>query len=309
MSATVSPPTASSVPGQALASQQSGPAALFCLLAVGFLLGLTANLVKLAVGAGWQPLPLLFWSTALAGLVLLVAAIATGQRPGFSSRHLAYYLICGFLSIAAPNAIGFSAVRHVGAAFVALSLAFPPLLTYLLALPLGLERFRLTRALGVIAGLGGALLLTISKAGEPGAPLFWIALTLASPLFIAGGNIYRTLRWPEGATPLSLAPGMLLGGALLLAPFSFGSGDLLPATEGAFYFLPAQVFVFSATYALYFTLQKLAGPVYLSQIGAVGALAGAAIATVALAEAPVPMMVPAAIAILAGVVMVNRRRR
>lgn len=293
---------------QAIAGQQGSPLALLCLIAVGLLLGLTANLVKLAVAAGWQPLPLLFWSTALAGLILLAAAILTGQRPGFSRRHLAYYLICGFLSIAAPNAIGFSAVRHVGAAFVALSLAFPPLLTYLLALPLGLERFRLARAAGVAAGLGGALLLALSKAGEPGAPLLWIALTLASPLFIAGGNIYRTLHWPAGATPLSLAPGMLLGGALLLAPFSFGSSRLLPLTGGAAWFLPAQVFVFSATYALYFILQKLAGPVYLSQIGAVGALAGAGFATFALGEAPVPLMLPAAFAILAGVVLVNRRR-
>jgi drug/metabolite transporter (DMT)-like permease len=289
--------------------QQGGPAALVCLITVGLLLGLTANVVKLAVAGGWQPLPLLFWSTALAGLVLLVAALATGQRPGFSRRHLAYYLICGFFSIAAPNAIGFSAVRHVGAAFVALSLAFPPLLTYLLALPLGLERFRPARAAGVIAGLAGALLLALSKAGEPGAPLFWIFLTLAAPLFIAAGNIYRTLHWPAGATPLSLAPGMLLGGALLLAPFSGGDGTVLPVANGAFCFLPLQVFVFSATYALYFVLQKLAGPVYLSQIGAVGALAGAGIATFLLRESPPALMVPATIAILVGVLLVNRRRR
>ena len=281
------------------------------LLAVGALLGVTANLVKVAAGAGWPAPAFLFWSALAAGFILLVAAIARGEAPGLRQSDFAYYLVCGLLSIAAPNALGFGAVAHVGASFIALCLALPPLLTYGLALAFRMERLKPTRASGVAFGLAGAAVLAAAKTSGGGGETLWIAGALASPIFIACGNIYRTLRWPPGATALSLAPGMLIFGALLMAPglavfgIPFGPSILAGAT---LWLLIAQTIIFAATYALYFLLQKLAGPVYLSQIGSVAAVLGAALAVLALGEpAGAPLFVAAGL-ILVGVVLVNRNR-
>jgi len=282
---------------------------LLLLVVVGSLLGLTANIVKLALQAGWPAIAFLCCSALGAGFVLLVLAAATGNRPGLGRQELAYYLWSGLLSIALPNALFFLAIPHVGAAFVALCLAFPPLATYLLALLFRMERPRAVRAAGVATGLVGALVLAFGRSGGGSAASFWAAMALAGPLVIAAGNIYRTLRWPEGASALSLAPGMLLGGAVLLVPFL-----LLPGSAPTFgqplavLLVMAQVAVFTATYALYFILQKIAGPVYLSQIGSVGAVVGASLAVLALGEPAGPALLLAGLLVLLGVFLVNRSR-
>jgi drug/metabolite transporter (DMT)-like permease len=104
---------------------------------------------------------------------------------------------------------------------------------------------------------------------------------------------------------------MLIFGSLLIAPVlpfagvSFAPSVLVGETV---WLLVAQIAIFSATYALYFILQKLAGPVYLSQIGSVAAIFGAALAVVALGEIANAGLLVAAALILAGVVLVNRRR-
>jgi drug/metabolite transporter (DMT)-like permease len=284
---------------------------LLCLLVVGFLLGVTANVVKIAVQAGWPPLAFLFWGTLIAGGALLLLAVGRREAPSLRPLDFVYYLICGFLSIAAPNMLGFGAVAHVGASFVALCLALPPLLTYGLALALGMESLRASRAVGVCFGLAGAAVLGAAKASGPVDNLLWIGGALASPIFISMGNIYRTLRWPAGASALSLAPGMLIFGAILTAPSAILVGaPFRPTTldARALGLLAAQSAVFTLTYALYFVLQKLAGPVYLSQIGSVAAVSGAAIAVAALGEPAGLSLLVAAALILMGVLLVNRRR-
>jgi drug/metabolite transporter (DMT)-like permease len=289
-------------------------APLACLLVVGALLGLTANMVKVAVASGWPPLAFLFWATLGAGLILLGRAAASGAAPGAAPRDLKYYLATGLLSIALPNALVFAAVPHVGASFVATCFALPPLLTYGLVLALGMERPRALRALGVLFGLAGAALLGLAKARGAAVDPLWVVAALTGPVFIACGNIYRTLRWPPGATALSLAPGMMLGGAALILPYLLASGTSLlpsppsPRDAATLWILLAQTIVLAATYALYFVLQKLAGPVYLSQIGSVGAVFGAALAVFALGE-PAGLALPVAGgAILLGVFLVNRGR-
>lgn len=283
---------------------------LVCLLVVGGLLGLNANLAKLAIESGFPGLAFLFWSVLGAGVLLTLLALVTGHRPGLRRADLVYYLASGLVSMTLPNALSYGAVPHVGAGFVSLCMAFPPLFTYLLALSLRMERLHALRAAGIGCGLAGALILGLSKLVGSDAPALWIVAALVSPVFLAAGNIYRTRHWPEGASPLSLAPGMLLAGALLLLPYFATQGtspmDLRMNAIGLV-LLVIQTVVFAATYALYFVLQKIAGPVYMSQIGSVGAVAGAALAVYVLGERANWAMGVAALLILSGVLLVNRR--
>jgi drug/metabolite transporter (DMT)-like permease len=300
-----------SISRSAPVSRQASLAPIACLVAVGSLLGVTANLAKIAAEAGWPPLAFLCWSIMPAGLILLGSALAFGQAPGRRRSDLAYYLISGLFSIALPNALGFGAVAHVGASFISLCLALPPLLTYAAALALRMERFKATRAVGILFGLAGAATLAVAKARGAAAEPLWIAGALCSPIFIVFGNIYRTLRWPAGASALSLAPGMLIAGSLLTIPILALAGIPFAPTalrSEALWLLAAQTLVFALTYALYFVLQKIAGPVYLSQIGSVAAIVGAALAVAALGEPAGPALFAAAGLILIGVVLVNRRR-
>lgn len=283
---------------------------LALLLGTGSLMGLTNTLVKQAGEQGWPALGFLLSSLFGAGLLLLGGLSLGGQRPGFSYRECRYYLISALLSLTLTNAILFSAIAHVGAGYASICMAFPPLLTYLLALLLGMEKLHPLRLLGLLIGLGGTLLLALDKAFSGDSPLLWVVALLLSPWILALGNIYRSRAWPRGANPLALAPGMLLAACLQLLPIILLSGsDWLPASASpqAWWLLLGQTLVFALTYALYFTLQKVAGPVYLSQIGAIAAVVGTALAVLVLGEDSRPSMYLAILAIACGVLLVSRQ--
>lgn len=276
------------------ASRPSWVVPLLLLLSTGALLGLSTNLAKLAGEANLPPLAFLIWSVGGAAAVLLVDAIR-GQLPAINRQTLEYFFVSGLVSVALSNLIFFAAVPRVGAGFVALAIAFPPLFTYLGALLLSMEQLQTRRALGVVLALGGAALLAVYKFNEPDANAFWIIATLCGPIILAIGNIYRTARWPKGASPAALAPGMLGASGLLLllagiiAPAFATGADIFSLNVPTTTFRPtllilAQVATFSLQFLLLFRLQQQGGPVYLSLLGSVGAIIGVPIAVLLLGE-------------------------
>lgn len=282
-----------------------------CVVIVGSLLGVLTNTAKLALHHGWQPLPFLFWSTLFGGLCLWGVAIASRQPPALGKRHLLYYVIAGIFSFAVPNGLSFLAIQHVGASFIAFCLAFPPLLTYVLAVAMRLEPPALLRTLGIILGLTGAGGLALSKGIAQQDALLWVAMAVASPVFIAIGNIYRSLHWPQGSSPLSLAPGMMVAAALEVGLASLLAGEnpvTSPAGVGAWGDIAIQSAILAITYAVFFYLQKLGGPVALSQIGWVAAIVGSTIAVLVLGEVPPAGLGIAMVLIVLGIVLVSRRR-
>ena len=161
--------------------------AVALLFTIGTLMGLTSNLVKLASGSGWQPMAFLLWSLLGGGLLLLLFAWLRGERPGMSLPQQRYYLASGLLSIAVPNALLFSSIGHVGAGFASMCLAFPPLITYLLALALRMEGLSRIRLLGICIGLSGSLLLALGKLNSGDSPTLWVLGALSVPVFLALG--------------------------------------------------------------------------------------------------------------------------
>ena len=262
---------------------------LVCLLAGGFLLGISTNLAKYASEIGLTPLAFLFWSITGAVIILLFISFLRHELPPLNARSLEYYTVAALVSVAGSNLIFFSAIPHVGASFVALIIALPPLLTYLGTLALGMERFSGLRAFGVAAALAGAGVLAARKFSAPDASVLWILIALCGPVLLAIGNIYRTLRWPKGASPSALAPGMLIAAAILL-----GMVSILPSFSLTVPFvelrplglIALQAFIFAGQFLLLFLLQKTGGPVLLSLLGSVGAVVGVPIAVFLQGEAP-----------------------
>ncbi len=148
------------------------------------------------------------------------------------------------------------------------------------------------RLFGVLLGLSGGLLLATSKAFASDVALVLAALILVMPLFLALGNIYRTLCWPEGAEPLYLAALMMKVGAIALLAFALttepGQLPVLFASTSVFKLLVLEIAVFSVLYLVFFVLQRIAGPVYLSQMGTVAAVVGTVISILGLGESPPP---------------------
>ena len=287
---------------------RAGWYALACLLLVGSLLALSLVVAKLADDAGAPRLSFLMVAVTGAGLLLLALAALQRQPMRLDWRILEYALVSGAL-FALPNALVFLAVRHVGAGFISLSFAFPILVTWVLAVGLGMERVNALRLFGVLLGLAGGVLLAWAKAGGMQSAQGWAALVLTIPLILALGNVYRTLRWPGETGAVYLAALMLLGGALTLAPFALAfemqqASQLLGSQ--VIRLLLAEAMVFTVLYIFYFVLQKIAGPVYLSQIGMVAALVGTLMAVLLLGEAVPPYLGLAGVLVLSGAILFHR---
>jgi drug/metabolite transporter (DMT)-like permease len=291
---------------------------LVLLLIVGGFLAVSTVIAKAAPMTGWHPLALLQWSIlgGAAGLFVIsrIAAggsIAAKGDTGVSRGQFAFYLLVSGLLFIAPNMIAVVAAPKVGAGFVSLSYAFPLVLTYGFAVLLRLEKFQVLRGVGVLFGLAGGILLAASGRQLSVDASWWAMFALSIPVFLASGNIFRTVKWPAGARPVNLALGMMLVGFAALGLFTAMAGiPVVPGTWSleATGLLAAQITIFTFQYGLYFRLQHTAGPVYLSQIGSVAAVIGLGLGYLAFVEVPNMAKLAAVAAVGAGIVLVSKGR-
>lgn len=247
------------------------------LLVTGALLGLSLPFGKLATEGG---VPAMLWAfviSAGAGSVLLCALMAGRKRLRLTQHKLRYFFLAAAISYAIPNLLMFSAIPHLGAGYTGIMFTISPVITLILSILLRVRRPNLLGIAGIVIGFIGALIVatTRGEAGQP-AELFWVIVGLLIPVSLALGNIYRTFDWPAEAGPIELAAGSHLAAAAMLL-----TGLIFTGNAGAFVLLPgipllvlAQVAAASAMFAFFFRLQAVGGPVYLSQIGYVGAAVG-----------------------------------
>ncbi|OSQ38399.1 DMT family transporter [Thalassospira mesophila] len=250
--------------------------ALLLLLGAGVLGGTSILLAKLAVGAGLTPLSYLFWQCLGAGGVLLGISALRRDLPSMAPRYLRYYFVAGLVSLAVPMGVGYFMVPHIGAALAGIFTAMPPLMTYLLSMCVGLERARFGRMLGLMAGFVGVLFLYLPQLSAPDNTLLvYLLIAAIIPVSLAMGNVYRTADWPVGANPIPLAAGMMLASAVYCLGFEMMRDRLMiPSPDQGYIWgiIGVQIVVAALMYMCHFELQRVAGPVYLSQIGYIMAL-------------------------------------
>lgn len=289
-------------------SKRAWLAPLLYLLAGGTLLGLSTNLAKLAGDMQLSALAFLFWSILGAAIILVALAAYRRHLPPVNLRTVEYYAVSALLGVAGANLLFFSAVPHVGAGFVALIITLPPLLTYVGALTLKMERFQPLRAAGVISALAGAFTLAFHKLSAPDADYLWILLALIGPVLLAIGNLYRTLRWPTGVSSDALAPGMLIAASVLLLCVGLLPGFSLHVSMDRslpIVLIAVQAVVFAGQFLLLFLLQKSGGPVFLSLLGSVGAVVGVPVAILLQGETAPEGLLLGILLIGAGIALLN----
>lgn len=279
------------------------------LVLAGLLLAISTNLAKAAASVGYSPLTFLAWSLAGACLLLTAVLGVKGLVMRMDGRILEYFLISGFLTTAASNLIFFTAVGHLGVGFVSLMMTLPPLLTYIGALALQMERFCWIRMMGVVLALVGSGALVLQRWAMPDAQLKWMLFTFVGPLLLSAGNLYRSQRWPPNVSAETLAPGMMTSALGMLILFSLLSGQSLDLGQ---YSLPglgligAQAFTFAAQFLLLFALQRRGGPVLLSLMGGVSAVFSIPIAIVLFGETAGSELLVSGPLLLAGLLLLVR---
>jgi drug/metabolite transporter (DMT)-like permease len=287
-------------------------AAFLLLLALGTLWGLTPAIGKAAYQAGATPLAYVFRAALVSALLLLAAGAARRRVLPLGARGLRFHLGSGLIGFAAPNLVGFLALRHVPAGLFAIVIPAAPLLTFALSALLGLERATWRRFAGVVVALAGTLLALSPGAALPvGGSLGWAFASLAVPALYACSNVFAVKFRPAGADPLALACGTASGAALWLGLAAFLPGqpwgpiDPLRAPLATDAFAAAQGMLTAVAYAIYFRLLTRHGGVFASQVGYVLVVTGLAWGAVIFGEVPGWLVLPATALIFAGLALVT----
>jgi drug/metabolite transporter (DMT)-like permease len=184
-------------------------------------------------------------------------------------RSLRFYALSGILGITIPASALFLSALYLPTGIVAMSNALVPIVTYAITLGIRLERFAALRALGLVAGFGGVLLVLIpdSSLPEPGMA-HWALLCFSAAIAYGVQNVYVARATPPGMSSLAMSAGTLLGGGLLVLPIVLATGgflSLLPPWQPAHYAILGMMAINSSCTVGFLWLIRTAGPVFTSQ--------------------------------------------
>jgi drug/metabolite transporter (DMT)-like permease len=271
---------------------------------------LMAGIYAFAKAGTASALGVLAWQLLFGAAVITGVASWRGERAPVTLATLRYAAIAGTLGLSAPSLVTFSALAHVPAGFVGVIGALAPLFTYAMALVLRVEAMHRTRAMGIVLGLLGVLALLLPAGALPDADAVpWALAALAGPLLLAAGNLFRTLAWPPGLSPLGAASLMLVLQSLVIVPVALAAGHFelpLPVAGRGDAALLGGGLLTAGFYLGAFELQRRAGPVVVGQLGYVITAASLVIGAVVFGER-YPLSAWLAIAVVVtGLVLVNQ---
>lgn len=263
---------------------------LFLLFASGGLIGLIFPLAQLAGDYGLSPLVYAGLSAGGASAVLFAGTVLGAGRMTLRGPELRYALIAGLLTFAIPFGVLVAVIPRIGSGVPAILQSAAPLLTLGIALGVGLERFAVLRGLSLVLGLVGVLLILLPRfqgAVDLSGDWIWFVVALITPTALAFGNVYRTTAWPRGSDTVPLAVLTLAAAALCLLGLAAVPGvapnPWAGLSEGWFIIVLQSLFT-GIGYGFFFRLQRVGGPVYLSQISYVNTAVGVGFAVLAFSE-------------------------
>jgi drug/metabolite transporter (DMT)-like permease len=257
---------------------------LLLLIGTGAGLAMITPLGKLALEAGINPF---LWAglIALAPCLVLVWFVPKQHISWTSPALWRFGFLGGLLANFIPSTILLFAIPHIGSGLAGLMFALSPVVTATLSLLLKVRPPNKPLLIAVAFGFVGAVIVVAGRNSLtlPSAPQ-WLLLALLVPLSLAVGNVYRTAKWPVAASPVQI--GVVVNSSvvpLFAALALWYGGGLMPLLDH-----PGLIFAQWAAalinVALFFRLQWISGPTYLSQIGYVAAAISLAIGTLALGE-------------------------
>lgn len=286
---------------------------LIMLIAIAVIFGALFSVNRFAMSAGVPPIAYAFWQSLGAGVVLLLIALLRGSAPRLDLIYLRTYIVSGVLGIAFPISLLAYVAAKLPASAVTLVLALSPPLTYLFALILGMEKFRIVSIVGILIGLAGVALMVVPEASLPAPEMAgWLLLALLAPVSFGMVNVFAGRFRPPQAPSVMLACGLLLASAFCLLPVMFATGQAyLPS--GAAGMADWSIVIASAInvvfWLLFFEIVRRAGSVFLAQFNYLAVLAGIAWAMLIFAERPSVFIWGALILLFLGLALVNRGLR
>lgn len=205
---------------------------LGALILLGVIWGGVMSAIKFVSLSGFPSFSYVFWALLISTLLLLFANLARTRR--LPPRHLAFYALCGLFSFAIPQTVTYVVLESIPAGLLALILATTPIMTYVIAMAIREERFHHLKALGVVMGFAGSVLLVLSNASDTTiAPIDVIVLALSIPLCYAIYTAAASRFMPARLDPLQMSTGMLIAATLTMLMVVWQTDSYYPLWHGS----------------------------------------------------------------------------
>ena len=281
------------------------------LLATGMAWGSTQMLGKIAVSSGHQPFGLIFWQLVICTLLLGGITLIQRRPVPLNRQTLQFALIVALIGTIIPNSTFYYAVAHLPAGIMSIIISTVPLVSFPLALALGMDRFSAARLTGLLLGLAGVALIALPNSSLPEAGMAaFIPIALIGPLFYAMESNYVARC---GTAGMGAVQAMFLAsavGVILSLPLALTSGHWVnpvagfAAPEAA---LVASSLIHALAYSAYVWLAARAGAVFAAQTGYIVTGTGVVWAMLLLGETYSGWVWAALALLLAGLTLVQPR--
>ncbi len=286
---------------------------LVMLLGLGALWGGNPSFSKALVNGGLSPGAVVFWQSFIAGLLLLAVCAMRGIRLPLTRSAFVYYLVIGLVGVDISYMTLVYVIRHVPVGFASVVILMSPLLTYVFAVLIRLERANPVRAAGILLGFIGAGFLVFPQGSLPSPNLLSIALlTFVVPAGYATANIYSEWGRPQGADNVALATGTMFAAALGALAVSLIDGTFHPVWEGLGQrelILFGYALSSAVAFLMFYKIVESAGAVYLGQVGYLVTLFGVGWGVLLFGESTTVWLWVAVAVVGAGVALVNLGKR
>ena len=241
------------------------------LIILGLGWGLSFTLGKTAITAGGTPIGLTFWQSLFSGLVLLAYVFFRHGKIIIPKIMFLPIVIITFLSVVIPNIIFYACVEHLDAGVLSISVSVIPLFTYLIALGLRMDKFKVRRVIGLITGFCALLILILPENSLPDKrDIPWVLLALNCALCYALENIYIDRLALQNFGPIRLVCAVSFVSAIITFLLSLVMDQffiLQPTNLYLFISTLGLGFISATAYSIFIYLIGRAGSVFSSQVG------------------------------------------
>ena len=241
------------------------------LIILGLGWGLSFTLGKIAITAGGTPIGLTFWQSLFSGLILLAYVFFRHGKVIIPKIMFLPIVIITFLSVVIPNIIFYACVEYLDAGVLSISVSVIPLFTYLIALGLRMDKFKVRRVIGLITGFCALLILILPENSLPvKRDIPWVLLALNCALCYALENIYIDRLALQNFGPIRLVCAVSFVSAIITFLLSLVMDQffiLQPTNLYLFISTLGLGFISATAYSIFIYLIGRAGSVFSSQVG------------------------------------------
>ena len=241
------------------------------LIILGLGWGLSFTLGKIAITAGGTPIGLTFWQSLFSGLILLAYVFFRHGKIIIPKIMFLPIVIITFLSVVIPNISFYACIEHLDAGVLSISVSVIPLFTYLIAMGLRMDKFKVRRVIGLITGFCALLILILPENSLPDKrDIPWVLLALNCALCYALENIYIDRLALQNFGPIRLVCAVSFVSAIITFFLSLVMDQffiLQPTNLYLFISTLGLGFISATAYSIFIYLIGRAGSVFSSQVG------------------------------------------